>query len=119
MSSNYIVHNKFCQCCHNPISENDLECPFCGSEIDFEEKDYSSYPWVLVYTTNTLIEAEMYKANLEGAGIPVNILSQVDTSRMLTVGGLAIVKIFVKSPFVTLAEEIIKEINSSINHNVS
>ncbi len=117
MNSNSHIYTKFCQCCNNPISENDLECPFCGCEVDIDEEFYSNYPWALVYTTNTLIEAEMYKANLEGAGIPVNILSQVDTSRMFTVGGLAIVKIYVKSPFVTLAEQIIKEINSSVNHN--
>ncbi len=112
MNSNSKI-NKICCTCNRILADSDEECPFCGvgvEQLDFA--DYSKHPWVLVYTTNTQLDAEMYKANLEGAGIPVNILSQVDTSRMLTVGELAIVKIYVKSPFVTLAEEIIKEINS-------
>lgn len=70
-------------------------------------------PWVLVYTTNTLIDAEMFKANLEGADIPVQILSQVDTTRMFSIGELAIVKIFVQSPYYEQAKEIIEHIESN------
>lgn len=76
------------------------------------------YPWVLVYTTNTLLEAEMFKANLENAGIPTQILSQVDTSRMLTIGDLAIVKIFVPSPMLKEAEDLITAIESG-EYNIS
>ncbi len=68
--------------------------------------------WELVYTTNREIVAEMYKANLEGAGIPVSILSQVDSTRMLTVGNLAIVKIYVPKQFLKTAKDIINAINS-------
>ena len=70
------------------------------------------YPWALAYTTNTILEAEMFKANLENAGIPTQILSQVDTSRMLTIGDLAIVKIFVPSPKLKEATELIAAIES-------
>ena len=66
--------------------------------------------WVLVFTTNTEIEGNMYKANLEGAGIPVQVLSQVDSTRMFTVGDLAIVKIFVPEEYVSDALEIIQAI---------
>lgn len=66
--------------------------------------------WVLIYTTNTQLEAEMLKANLSGAGIPCEILSQVDTTRMLSVGELAIVKIFVPREHKEEAKEIIQDI---------
>lgn len=66
--------------------------------------------WVLVYTTNTDLEAEMIKANLKGAGIPCEILSQVDTTRMFSVGELAIVKIFVPSEHKDESIEIINDI---------
>lgn len=78
-------------------------------EEDFDE----NYDWEIVYTTNREIVAEMYKANLEGAGIPVSILSQVDSTRMLTVGNLAIVKIYVPKQFLKTAKDIIDAINTN------
>ncbi|HAW09012.1 MAG TPA: hypothetical protein DCW42_07615 [Bacteroidetes bacterium] len=77
-----------------------------------ENDDDNDYDWEIVYTTNREIDAEMYKANLEGAGIPVNILSQVDTTRMFTIGNLAVVKIYVPIQFFNSAKEIIDAINS-------
>lgn len=79
---------------------------------DDKEFDDNDYDWEIVYTTNREIDAEMYKANLEGAGIPVNILSQVDTTRMFTIGNLAVVKIYVPIQFFNSAKEIIDAINS-------
>ena len=68
--------------------------------------------WKLVYTTNTQMDAEHYKANLEGANIPVQILSQFDSSRMITVGDFAVVKIFVPEKYYEDAKKIIDDINS-------
>ncbi len=73
--------------------------------------------WKLVYTTNMQLDAEHYKANLEGAGIPVQILSQFDTSRMITIGDFAVVKIFVPDEYYDDAIEIINDINNSTNNN--
>ncbi|MEN6296114.1 MAG: DUF2007 domain-containing protein [Chloroherpetonaceae bacterium] len=81
-----------------------------------ENDDDNDYDWEIVYTTNREIDAEIYKANLEGAGIPVNILSQVDTTRMLTMGDLAVVKIYVPIQFFNSAKEIIDAINSESNN---
>ncbi len=67
--------------------------------------------WKLVYTTNMDIDAEHYRANLEGADIPVQILSQFDSSRMLTVGDFALVKIFVPDEYYEDARKIIDDIN--------
>lgn len=76
--------------------------------------------WVLVYETNTEINAEFIKQNLENHGIPSNILSQVDSTRQFTIGFLAIVKIYVQREDFEKAKEIIKNIDSgdlSINEN--
>jgi len=73
--------------------------------------------WKLVYTTNLPMDAEHYKANLEGADIPVTILSQFDTSRMITIGDFAIVKIFVPEEYYEDALQIIEDINREQNDN--
>jgi len=72
-----------------------------------EEKD-----WVLIYETNTEINAEFIKQNLENNGIPTNILSQVDSTRQFTIGYLAIVKIYVLREDMYKANELINEIDS-------
>lgn len=68
--------------------------------------------WVQVYSTNTEIDAELIKQNLENNDIPANILSQVDSTRQFTVGFLAIVKIFVEKENYDKAKEIIDAINN-------
>ena len=73
--------------------------------------------WQLVYTTNTQLEAEHYKANLEGADIPVQILSQFDTSRMITLGDFAVVKIFVPNEYADDAIKIINDINTQTDNS--
>lgn len=73
-------------------------------------KNSDNTKWSLVYTTNTQLEAEMFKANLSGAGIPCEILSQVDTTRMFSVGELAIVKIFVPTEHEKESLDIINDI---------
>lgn len=88
-------------------------CSECGNVIDTENVNHIKHSWVIVYTTNTLIDAEMFKANLESAGIPTQILSQIDSTRNFTLGGLAIVKIFVPEPYYDHALEIINEIDNN------
>ncbi len=86
-------------------------CPSCGRPHDEPIDERHGYPWVLVYTTDRIMDAEMYRAYLESASIPVNILSQVDSAYSLSVGDLAVVKIYVLSPFAVEAKEIIDSIN--------
>lgn len=92
-------------------------CPSCGRPHDEPIDERNGYPWVLVYTTEKIIDAEMYRAYLEGASIPVNILSQVDSAYSLSVGDLAVVKIYVLSPFAAEAREIIDSINRDIEQD--
>jgi len=108
-----------------PICNSEIEavtvCPVCSTEIELENHDWKQYPWLLIYTTNTLIDAEMFKANLESADIPVQILSQIDSTRQLTIGDLAIVKIYVPCIYETDAKAIIGQIESGscINNNTN
>jgi hypothetical protein len=83
-------------------------CPICDSEIEVvfdPEKD-----WRLLYTTSEIIDGEMIKANLESAEIPVQLLSQIDSTEKLNLGNLAIVKIFVPYQYMYEAGRIMKTI---------
>ena len=71
--------------------------------------------WVVVYTTSTVIDADMYRANLEGADIPVQVMSQADSAFVMNIGDLEIVKIYVPEQFAEAALEIINSINDEQN----
>lgn len=85
-------------------------CPNCGYELSIEQ---NNLPWVNVFTVSTEVEAEMFKANLQSAGIPVQILSQRDRSQVVTLGDLAVVKIFVPSALAPEAYKIIQYIENN------
>ncbi len=51
--------------------------------------------WVLVYTTNSEADAHMIEGLLQSNDIPAQVLSQVDSTRGLTIGGLAVAKVYV------------------------
>jgi hypothetical protein len=111
---NLIGNYMLCPHCSALIQdEGQSICLECGKVIDSEDIEKKTYPWVQVYTTNTFIDAEMFRQNLESAGIPAHILSQIDSTRHFTLGELAIVKIFVQEPYYNHALEIINEIEKS------
>lgn len=99
-----------CTTCMNEIEMSSI-CPICDAEIEvtFDK----NRDWEVVYTTNNVIEAEMFAANIESAEIPVHVMSQIDSSRMFNVGDLAIVKIFVPYQFLIAATRIIKSIEDT------
>lgn len=99
-----------CPTCLNSIEMSSI-CPICDSEIEVTFDNNND--WVVVYTTNNIIDAEMFTANIESADIPVHILSQVDTTRMLNVGDLAVVKIYVPYQYIIAAKRIIKSIEDT------
>lgn len=86
-----------CEICNNEITEIASICPICCAELEIENED--SEEWLNFYTTNNIIEAEMLKSQLLSAGYPVEILSQFDSMRMLTVGELSIIKLFTPKPY--------------------
>lgn len=65
--------------------------------------------WVLLYTTNTRWEAEIFVGYLRSHGIGAVLVPQVDTTRALTVGDLAIVKVYVSSADYREAELLLDE----------
>ncbi len=107
-----------CHACTSDLFDIEYtECPVCGIEFDEDiefdnNSDAKDAKWVQVYSTNTDIEAAMFKANLEGADIPVQVLSQVDTTRMFTLGNLAVAKLFVPEQFAAEAIAIINLIET-------
>ena len=89
-----------CPSCNYEYVEGVTICPDCNTRVvkkkdlpDWEE--LSEKDWVLIYTSGNEIEVEMIKANLESAGLEVNILSQKDHN-FPAPGDLSIIKLSVR-----------------------
>ncbi len=91
-------------------------CADCGTELisveQFEGNLIHPKDWVIIHSGSDIIEAEMLKANLEGAGIESIIYSQKDRS-ILYLGEVSPVKLFVKKREADEAILIINDINST------
>jgi len=100
-------------CATHPNEEAIGRCVFCGKLVcdrcsvrkqgrifcENDEHVKMMFDWVAVWTANTPYEAQMIKANLEGAGIPAMILSQHDRMYYTTAGDLAVNEIMVPKGF--------------------
>lgn len=102
-----------CPKCESEYIEGIMECPDCGTELvpyeEFEGHLIHHEDWVIIETFSENYEAEMYKANLEGAGIEAIILGQKDRS-IVAKGDLSVVKLLVKKSNAVDALEIIDDI---------
>ncbi len=112
ISYQLLLHYKFekimvCNICLNEVSEVSI-CPICGADLEIDNS--LDNEWVHCYTTNDMIEAEMLKSQLLSAGIPIEILSQFDSARMLTVGELSLIKIYTPKPYFKEVRELIPEL---------
>lgn len=91
-------------------------CADCGTELisveQFEGNLIHPKDWVVIFSSNDLIEAEMFKANLEGAEIESIILSQKDRS-IPYLGEVSPVKLLVKKKDADGALAIINDINNT------
>ena len=101
-----------CAICLSPMAPGAENCPVCGAEVDEISDDASieageSAEWEIVRTFSTNVEAEITAGRLRSEGIPAIVLSQVDTTRNLTVGALAIAKLFVRTTDLEEAEAIL------------
>jgi len=100
----------YCTECKTEYDENITVCPKCNVPL-IDKPDYINFEdWVLAFTTDAEYEADMLKANLEGAGIEAFIFKQKDSS-FPAVGNLAVIKLFVPSEKLNAAKEIINDIN--------
>lgn len=100
----------FCPNCKYEYLPGVKVCPDCEVELveQLEEvKTYQSEDFTMVYTCSEIYEAQIIKANLEGAGIPTFILSEKD-SNFPALGDLAVIKLFVKNEDTKFALDYIK-----------
>lgn len=92
--------SRTCDICTAILPDDRGACPRCGMEPDEEYRESSQQesagPWAVVRIVSTVIEAELMAGRLRNEGIPAIVLSQVDSTRNLTVGGLAIAKVYVR-----------------------
>lgn len=105
-----------CPKCEYEYHEGVTTCPDCSAELvsveDFEGNLIHPKDWVIVYSCENEVEADMLKANLEGADIESLILNQNDRS-FPVVGDLSVVKLLVKKRDANDAVAIINDINKA------
>ena len=79
---------------------------------DNDEHVKSAFRWVVAATRTTVYEAEMIRANLEGAEIPSMLLPQADRMYVTTVGDLAVVEVMVPAESLEEAQDFIRALES-------
>jgi len=105
-----------CPKCECEYVDGIKTCADCGTELipveQFEGNLIHPKDWVVIYASNDLLEADMFKANLEGAEIESIIISQKDRS-LIYLGEVSPVKLLVKKIDSVEALAIIDDINST------
>ena len=89
------------------LDEVPTQCPVCAHSIELE-------PWEVVAEYSTEWEAELLCGRLRQHGIPAQVLSQRDSTRMFTVGALAIVKVFVPAVYREWARRILQDSGDAV-----
>ncbi|MGE5682808.1 MAG: putative signal transducing protein [Bacillota bacterium] len=107
-----------CPNCENEYQEGVTVCPDCEVELvdnsEFRKNLTTPEDYEVIYTTSAEYEAEMLRANLEGAGIEALIVPKKDRN-FPAVGDLAVIDLLVKKENAQEASQIIKDINTNNN----
>ncbi len=102
-----------CPKCEAEYVDGISVCKDCNVDLitkaEFERHLVRHADWSSVFSTDEMYEAEMIKANLDGANIESIILSQKDKS-FPSSGDLSVIKIMVKNKDVEDAKSIIADI---------
>ena len=100
-----------CPICLHDLPDDADRCPYCSAAIEHEDPEIAGedITWSIIRTVSTEIEAALIAGRLRASGVPAFVLSQVDSSRGLTVGALAVAKVFVPEEMLPLAGEILDE----------
>lgn len=75
--------------------------------------------WKLVSATSDEFSAEIIKGHLESADIEVQLISQLDSAKLLTIGEQAVVKIYVPIESYEQAKELLSNIEFDIDTEAS
>jgi predicted amidophosphoribosyltransferase len=81
-----------CPSCGAELEEIPGRCHLCGYKVELSR-------WEVVAEVSTEWEAELLCGRLRSHGIPAHTHSQRDSTRMFTLGELAVVKVFVPAPY--------------------
>lgn len=81
---------------------------FCNND----EHVKAAFNWVVACTTSTEYEAEMIRANLEGAGIGAFVLPQRDRMYVTTVGDLSVTEVMVPRESLEEARAYVRSLDS-------
>ncbi len=105
-----------CPKCEYEYHEGISTCPDCNTKLvttdNFDGHLVHPKDWVIIYTCEDVLEAQMLKSNFEGAEIEVLVLNQNDSS-FPVVGDLSMIKILVKKNDANDAVAILNDINAS------
>lgn len=118
-------------CATHPKNKATGRCVFCGKLLCEEcvvrengkmfctndEHVKMAFNWAVAVHTNTEYEAQMIKANLEGAGIDAVVLSQGDRMFFTTMGDLAVTEVMVPRMQLEEAKKIIRAIELDQSEN--
>jgi hypothetical protein len=103
-----------CPICLHELPEDDLRCPYCSASVDRDEPSEGDggekggdIIWKIIRTVSTDVEVHLIAGQLRSFGVPAFVLSQVDSTRGLTVGALAVAKVFVPEAMMAEAESIL------------
>lgn len=102
-----------CPKCEAEYVEGVKVCADCDVDLitieEFEKHLIHHEDWTTIYSTDVLYEAEMIKANLEGADIKAIILSQLDKN-FPAAGDLSVIKLLVNKKDEDDARKIITDL---------
>ena len=102
----------YCPECKSEYEEGILKCSDCGTELVPQLEEEVHFPdgkYTLVYVSTQIIDVDMVKANLDGAGIESFILNQSDSNNLDATRMNA--KLFVKAEDAEDALSFIKNLN--------
>ena len=98
-----------CNACLHAVPAGLTSCPICGADVEPEAEEISTpdQRWSIIRTFSREFEARLVAGRLIANGVPACVLSQVDSTRNLTVGALAVAKVFVPDSLRDEAEEVL------------